>query len=181
MGMGLGEESGPESGAGGGGGALRRWAEGVSHQRRASAVRTTQVPQLLPPPPPVCLPLHPRRSCGPPPSRSPGPSTSFGPSPPPGSAPMCYPPPPPQTPSPVPWTCGPAHAGACPSDASEGKGRQRRPQERLGRRLEEVAEAVAGGYCRLRTPCWPALDVSRDPLTPPPIRRGTGRGAQGAV
>ena len=26
------------------------------------------------------------------------------------------------------------------------------PQRRLGRRLEEVAEAVGGGYCRLRMP-----------------------------
>ena len=34
--------------------------------------------------------------------------------------------------------------------ASEGKGPQRLPQRRLGRRLEEVAEAVGGGYCRLQ-------------------------------
>ena len=33
-------------------------------------------------------------------------------------------------------------------DAFEGKG----PQRRLGRRLEEVAEAVGGGYCRLQMP-----------------------------
>ena len=33
-----------------------------------------------------------------------------------------------------------------------GKGPQRRPQRRLGRRLEEVAEAVGGGYCRLQMP-----------------------------
>ena len=31
-----------------------------------------------------------------------------------------------------------------PRDASEGKGPQRRPQQRLGRRLEEVAKAVGG-------------------------------------
>ena len=36
-----------------------------------------------------------------------------------------------------------------PRDASQGKGPQRRPQKRLGRRLEGVAEAVGGGYCRL--------------------------------
>ena len=36
--------------------------------------------------------------------------------------------------------------------AFEGKGLQRRPQKRLGRRLEEVAEAVGGGYCRLQMP-----------------------------
>ena len=33
-------------------------------------------------------------------------------------------------------------------DALEGKGPQRRPQEPVGRRLEEVAKAVGGGYCR---------------------------------
>ena len=33
--------------------------------------------------------------------------------------------------------------------ALEGEGPQRRPQQRLGRRLEEVAKAVGGGYCRL--------------------------------
>ena len=42
-------------------------------------------------------------------------------------------------------------------DASEGKGPQRRPQKRLGRRLEEVAKAVAGGYCRLQMPLRPAF------------------------
>ena len=36
-------------------------------------------------------------------------------------------------------------------DASEGKGPQRRPR-RLGRRLEGVAKAVGGGYCRLQMP-----------------------------
>ena len=45
------------------------------------------------------------------------------------------------------------------SDASEGKGPQRRPQKRLGRRLEEVAEAVGGGYCRLQMPLKLALAV----------------------
>ena len=34
-------------------------------------------------------------------------------------------------------------------DALERKGPQRRPQKRLGRRLEEIAKAVGGGYCRL--------------------------------
>ena len=37
-----------------------------------------------------------------------------------------------------------------PRDALEGKGPQRRPQRRSGRRLEEVAKAVGGGYCRLQ-------------------------------
>ena len=44
-------------------------------------------------------------------------------------------------------------------DALEGKGRQRRPQRRLGRRLEEVAKAVGGGYCRLQMPLSLALGV----------------------
>ena len=44
-------------------------------------------------------------------------------------------------------------------DASEGKGPQRRSQKRLGRRLEEVAKAVGGGYCRLQMPLRPALGV----------------------
>ena len=38
---------------------------------------------------------------------------------------------------------------APPGDALQGNGPQRRPQKRLDRRLEEVAEAVGGGYCRL--------------------------------
>ena len=41
----------------------------------------------------------------------------------------------------------------------EGKGPQRRPQRRLGRRLEEVAKAVGGGYCRLPMPLRPALGI----------------------
>ena len=44
-------------------------------------------------------------------------------------------------------------------DALEGKGPLRRPQQRLGRRLEEVAKAVGGGYCRLQTPLKLALAV----------------------
>ena len=46
-----------------------------------------------------------------------------------------------------------------PRDALEGKGPQRRPQWRLGRRLEEVAKAVGGGYCRLQMPLKLALGV----------------------
>ena len=41
----------------------------------------------------------------------------------------------------------------------EGKGPQRRPQQRLDRRLEEVAKAVGGGYCRLQMPLRLALGV----------------------
>ena len=44
-------------------------------------------------------------------------------------------------------------------DALEGRGPQRQPQRRLGRRLEEVAKAVGGGYCRLQMPLKPALGV----------------------
>ena len=39
------------------------------------------------------------------------------------------------------------------------KGPQRRPPRRLGRRLEEVAKAVGGGYCRLQMPLTPAFAV----------------------
>ena len=44
-------------------------------------------------------------------------------------------------------------------DALEGKGPQRRAQKRLGRRLEEVAKAVGGGYGRLHLPLKPSLAV----------------------
>ena len=44
-------------------------------------------------------------------------------------------------------------------DALEGKAPQRRPQKRLGRRLEEVAKAGGGGYCRLQMPLKLALAV----------------------
>ena len=43
--------------------------------------------------------------------------------------------------------------------ALEGKGPQRRPRKRLDRRLEEVAKAVGGGYCRLQMPWKPAFGV----------------------
>ena len=58
-------------------------------------------------------------------------------------------------------TCGQGGGGAVglPSDAFEGKGPQRRPQKRSDRRLEEVATAVGGGYCRLQMPLKPALGV----------------------
>ena len=44
-------------------------------------------------------------------------------------------------------------------DALEGKGPQRRPQQRLDRRLEAAAKAVGGGYCRLQMPLKRALSV----------------------
>ena len=44
-------------------------------------------------------------------------------------------------------------------DALKRKGPQRRPQQRLGSRLEEVAKAVGGGYCRLQMPLKLALGV----------------------
>ena len=43
--------------------------------------------------------------------------------------------------------------------AFEGKGPQRPPRKRSGRRLEEVAEAVGGGFCRLQMPVSLALAV----------------------
>ena len=46
-------------------------------------------------------------------------------------------------------------------DAFEGKGPRRRPQKRLDRRLEEVAKAVGGGYCRLQMPFKPALGTQQ--------------------
>ena len=46
-----------------------------------------------------------------------------------------------------------------PRDAVDGKGPQRRPQGRLDRRLEEVAKAVGGGYCRLQMPLKLAVGV----------------------
>ena len=49
--------------------------------------------------------------------------------------------------------------GGRPREALEGKGPQRRPQRRLGRRLEEVAKAVGGGYCRSQMPLRLALGV----------------------
>ena len=44
-------------------------------------------------------------------------------------------------------------------DALEGKAPQRRPQKRSDRRLEEVAKAVWGGYCRLQMPLRLALGI----------------------
>ena len=57
-------------------------------------------------------------------------------------------PPPPHKPPPPPTR-----------DALEGKRPQRRPQQPLGRRLEEVAKAVGGGYCRLQMSVQVALGV----------------------
>ena len=54
--------------------------------------------------------------------------------------------------------------------ALEGKGSRRRPQKRLGRRLEEVGKAVGGGYCRLQMPLKPAL-----------ARQGRGGGGGGTL
>ena len=49
--------------------------------------------------------------------------------------------------------------GGTTRDALEGKGPQRWLQKPLDRRLEEVAKAVGGGYCRLQMPLKPALGV----------------------
>ena len=63
---------------------------------------------------------------------------------------------------------------------------QRRPQKRLDRRLEEVAKAVGGGYCRLQMPLSLALAVRETVAgrrrgrpggrggSPLPMRRGGG-------
>ena len=64
-------------------------------------------------------------------------------------------PPPPPPPPPEGLVAG----GGGGRDALEGEGPQRRPQKPLGRRLEEVAKAVGGGYCRLQLPLKPALGV----------------------
>ena len=47
-----------------------------------------------------------------------------------------------------------------PRAALEGRGPQSRPQGRLDRRLEEVAKAVGGGYCRLQMTLRLALGIS---------------------
>ena len=56
---------------------------------------------------------------------------------------------------------GPRHPGGGGGgrDALEGNAPRRRPQKRLDRRLEGVAQAVGGGYCRLQSPLKPALAV----------------------
>ena len=48
-------------------------------------------------------------------------------------------------------------------DALEEKGPQRRSQQRLDRRLEEVAKAVGGGYCRLQMLGGPWLGIGWAP------------------
>ena len=48
--------------------------------------------------------------------------------------------------------------GMC-KDALEGKGPQRQPRKRLGKRLEEAAKAVGGSYCWLQMPWKLALCV----------------------
>ena len=54
------------------------------------------------------------------------------------------------------------HPGPWPSrDAFNGKAPRRQPQRGLDRRLEDVAEAVGGGYCRWQMPLRPALAVRR--------------------
>ena len=68
-------------------------------------------------------------------------------------------------------------------DALEGEGPQRRPQKRLGRRLEEVAKSVGGGYCRLQMPLNPApwRGVGGGYLPPFQCIRGGQRGQTAAL
>ena len=63
-------------------------------------------------------------------------------------------------------------------DASEGKGPQRRSQKRLDGRLEEVAEAVVGGCCRLQIPWSLALAIGE---TVGGSRLGILEGGRGGV
>ena len=53
--------------------------------------------------------------------------------------------------------------GATGRAAIKGKGPQRQSQQRLDRRLEEVAKAVGGGYCRLQMQLRLALAVWETP------------------
>ena len=83
--------------------------------------------------------------------------------------------------------------GGGEGDAFEWKGPRRRPQRRLGRRLEGVAKAVGGGYCRLQMPLKLALGVRGTVAghrlgalgNPPPLPmhpwRGGGGGSGGCV
>ena len=65
-------------------------------------------------------------------------------------------------------------------DALEGKGPQRRPQNRKDRRLKQVAKAV-GGYCQLQMSLKLTLAVRRQWLgiDQAPWSRGGGGLAQG--
>ena len=68
----------------------------------------------------------------------------------------------------------------------KGRGPQRRAQWRLDRRLEEVAKAVGGGYCRLQMPLRLALGVRgtvaghRRPTHSPPTPAGRPPGTESA-
>ena len=55
--------------------------------------------------------------------------------------------------------CRSALPGVCTGLGVREEIAQGRPQQRLGRRLEEVAKAVGGGYCRLQMPVRLALGV----------------------
>ena len=63
--------------------------------------------------------------------------------------------------------------GGMARDALEGKAPPRRPLKPLNRRLEEVAKAVGGGYCRLQMPLRLALAV-RGTVAGRPGRGGGG-------
>ena len=121
---------------------------------RRGAMGQGDPPRDIPPPPP-----HRRTPLVP----LPGPRAPADDPPPPAGP---TPPPAPQCPQLRPHGQNPPgpRRGAG-TDAVAGQGPRRRPQKRLGRRLEEVAKAVGGGYCRLQMLLKPALGV-----------RGTGAG-----
>ena len=75
---------------------------------------------------------------------------------------------------------GCAHTVVVLRDALEGKGPQRRPQKRFGRRLEEVAKAVEGGYCWLQMPLSLALGA-RETVAGHRLGALEGGGAGGRV
>ena len=63
-------------------------------------------------------------------------------------------------------------------DVLEGKGRRGWPQKPLDRRLEEVAKAVGGSYCRLQMPLTLALGV-RETVAGHRLGAREGRGGGG--
>ena len=78
------------------------------------------------------------------------------------------------------WSCPACSAPSLPRDALEGMGPQRRPQKRVDRRLEEVAKAVGGRYCRLQMPLK-LVPAVRDTVAGHRLGALEGGGGGGAV